>query len=534
MRFVDGEDKLRFLAGQHDATHFWTCSEWVASFFFRVRHYQWLLLFVGTALTLRLLLSLNHPNFLGIDGGAYILSALDVQGKDATSVGFPRPPLAPGWLLVPFLELGYDLGYKIWTVLFSLLPIIPVYLLTRDLVNRSAAIFAVAFFTVDMMQMEMMVTGSLPLIGFTCIGMALWSLFRLSRGPTRLHLVILASSVALLPYINQTAAAIGAIVLVAATISLFLFARREEPGALIGPQQGNILRYVLPAAATGMLIGLGALPWYLTNAPGNSELRFPGPILTMVHWTDPALLLQFPIVAALIYFLRKESTDCRMKTVALLLGLLGTMMLFLSWDEAIINILFRSRYLLGILVYPAIAHLLCRTFPLLPSLRQEWATVVPMVAVWAVLLWGQVFIFNAQTNFKDMVLPETVDALSVAQAGHPDKAIITNAYSLSHWVAAMNQVEAPNTWSLEPSPFYSEEDRHVRCLLGWIEGCDPRASANALGARYLLIDDRMPEDIMAAPVYGAPTPDPWANLTQVPWLTPRYQHGSVTLWEIVL
>lgn len=489
---------------------------------FNIKHHQWIFFFVLTALILRLTLALTHAPYLGIDGGAYILSALDVQGKQITDVGFPRPPLAPGWLLVPFINfLGVDIGYKVWAVLFSFMPFLPIYFLTRDLVNRATAAFAVGFFSVDVMQMEMLVTGSLPLIGFSCIGMAIWAVFRLSQGYSRPASTVLIVSVGILPYINQTAAGIGVIVLPLITLSLFFFSPKEY--------RREALRNTVIAACFGGFIALGSLPWYFANAPGNSELRFPGPWLMLVNWRDPALLLQFPIVAFLVYTLLREGTDPRIKATATTLAVLGGMILFLSYDESIINVLYRSRYFLAILVYPAIGFWLRNIFPLKPSFKEEVIVIAPMALMWVILLVTQVWVFHTQSHFKDMVFPETVEALSLTEN---DQAIITNAYSLSHWVAALNQVESPNTWSLEPSPFYLETDGRVRCILGWVDGCDPEQASQALDAGYVLIDERMPDEIKSAPIYGAPSENEWDNLPTVPWLKLLYSKGTVKLWEI--
>lgn len=501
--------------------------------FFKVKHYQWLTFFVATLLVLRLILSLTHPNYLGIDGGAYVLSALRVQGLDHTSVGFPRPLLAPGWLLVPFIKyLGIDAGYKIWTSVFSVLPLLPVYLLTRHLISKRAAIFAVAFFSVDMMQMEMMVTGSLPLIGFTCIGMALWAILNLTEYRfSHLHFWTLVASVGILPYINQTATGIAAILLPVATVSAFFFIHKEKGAGKAGPYQVNIVIYVLPAAFLGFLIALGALPWYLANTPGNPELRFPGPLITPIQLGDPAWA-QIAVSIGLIYLLLKHQMDYRMKVLTLLIGVLTFLMAFLSWDEAIINILYRSRYMIGLLFYPAVAYLMERhIFPILPDVRKEWMVVFPMGAMWLALLGMQVVAFHNQTMLKDMVKPATVEALAIARQNNPDKAIITNAYSLSHWVAALNQVESPNTWTLEPSPYYKTTDRNVRCLLGWVVGCDAQSATQALNASYILTDERWPSK-WEHPVWGSPERHPWDNLSQVPWLHLKFSGDGIKLWEI--
>lgn len=524
---------MALVAQNLDASRFWLSVERLASPFFRVAHWQWVAFFVCTTVILRLTLALTHENYLGIDIGAYVLSALDVQGKDATNVGFPRPPLAPGWLLVPFIELfGIDSGYKVWTVLFSAAPILPVYLLTRDLVNRPAAVFAVAFFSVDMMQMEMMVTGALPQIGFTFIGLALWCIFRLTnRIGEWWHFGILASSVGILPYINQTAAGIAFIVLPVATIALFIFVEQEKGRMAAGPHQANIIFWVLPAAFIGGLIALGALPWYLANAPGNSELRFPGPILQIVNIGDTAWM-QAALAVGLVYLLWKSTLDYRIRTLALLIGVLGFMLLWLSWDEAIINILYRSRYFIGLLFYPGAAYLINRyIFPLAHSVKQEWMIFFPMVAVWVALLVGQVVVFNLQAMLKDMAAPETIEALEIARQENPDKAIITNAYSLSHLVSALNQVESPNTWTLEPSPYYVDTAVNINCILGWVDGCSPEQAARQLNSKYVLIDERFPSK-WEHNVWGSPQREAWETLGDAPWLELIYSSGSVKLWEI--
>jgi hypothetical protein len=63
-----------------------------------------------------------------------------VLGDEPTGAGFPRPPLAPGWLLVPFVHyLGMDIGYKVWSSVASVLPAIPTYLLARRIGSSSPA-----------------------------------------------------------------------------------------------------------------------------------------------------------------------------------------------------------------------------------------------------------------------------------------------------------------------------------------------------------------------------------------------------------
>lgn len=495
-------------------------------------HWFWLSFFILSALALRLILVLTHPAYLGIDGGAYVLSALRVQGLDHTSVGFPRPPLAPGWLLVPFINsLGIDTGYKVFAATTSLLPLLPTYLLTRHLAGKGPALFAVAFLAVDISHMEMTVTGSLPLIGFTCIGLAIWAIIELSQGWSRLHFFTLVLSLGILPYINQTAAGMALYILPIFVLALFTLAHIEKGKGDAVPVQVNLIFFVLPAAALGLLIACGALPWYLANMPGNSELRYPGPLITFVQWHDPALWLHFPIAEVTAFLLWRSTKDYRLRSLALLLAVLGIVVLFLSYDEAVVNLLFRPRFFMALLVYPAIAYLLKNLWPF--KWQQDKFYISAMAVVWLYLfMWWQPSTFLTDTGFKDQILPETKAALDIAKIERPGQAIITNAYSMSHWVAALNDVESPNTWSVEPSPYYKASDEQVRCLLGWVADCSPQLAAQSLNAGYILIDTRMPDEILADPVYGRISDDEWANLPDVPWLSLRYSKKTIQLWEV--
>ena len=55
---------------------------------------------IAGALLLRLVLAVTHDGYLGVDGGAYLLSRNAVLGDEPTGAGFPRPPLAPGFQAV--------------------------------------------------------------------------------------------------------------------------------------------------------------------------------------------------------------------------------------------------------------------------------------------------------------------------------------------------------------------------------------------------------------------------------------------------
>lgn len=510
----------------------------IANLFLLITHNWLATAIVLFSLFLRLTLMLLHDDYVGIDGGAYILSALDVQGEKEVSVGFPRPPLAPGWLFVPFLELwGPSLGYKLWAILASLPVLLPVYLLGRDLVNRSGGLFCLAFYSLDFMAMEMMIDGALPLLAFALLGMAVWAIYRLVEQWSRLHFFVLAAAIGLIPYINQTTTGLAAILLPILLLATWKWLRKDkgEPAPIF---QANIIFHILPAMLLGTLLSLGALPWYLANMPGNDELRFPGPILFPVSPLDTSVFQAILVLALCCWLYNRgrqeelERPDYRLKSAGVLLAIMGVMALFVSYDEAVINIIFRARWLMALLVYPIIAWFLCLYWPL-DKWRKDWPIYSALIAAFAVLVGVYVWGFNDHAKFKDQALPETVAALEIAAQERPGMAIITNFYSLSHWVAALNGVESPNVWALEPSPKYQEEDRLVRCLFGWVSVCDVELAAQELNAGYLLVDARFPELDMGQRAYGAiREKEPWRDMDKQPWLTLRYQEGKASLWEV--
>lgn len=194
-----------------------------------------LLLLLLAALTLRLALTLSHEGFLGVDGGAYLLSRNDVLGHEPTGAWFPRPPLAPGWLLVPFTSLlGDDTGYKVWAALFATLPVIPVYLLARQHLSDRFALFAAGFAAVDLLWVEMMVTGALPLGGFALLGLAWWEMGELAERFSWKNAGILALSIGLIPWVNQTTAGLALIMLPAYWLALVWFSRPKASAKEVG------------------------------------------------------------------------------------------------------------------------------------------------------------------------------------------------------------------------------------------------------------------------------------------------------------
>ncbi len=537
-----------------------------------------LFLIVGFAFALRMALVENHPGYLGVDTGAYLTGWLATLGNDVTGAGFPRPPLAPGLQLSPFIAIwGYDDGTKYWSVMASLLPMVPVFFITRTLLGRWPALFAVFFISIDLMHGEMFVTGALPLMDFAFLGMVWWAMGSLAERWSWRTSAVLVVCLGLIPYVNQTTAGLAVVTIPVYGAALLWYNKRqwasetvtrwahnpENRVQLPGPQPNNFdnplvsapARMAMPSWGTqclrlgiplfvGGLIALGALPWYLKVLPGSELLHYPGPWI-YVSWQFVAWVV-FAFSIPLGVWVARKAVNPAMRSFGILVIVLATLSLFLSNDETLINIFYRSKYLLALPFYVCVTWAVftqmgpwvVREFggnigkPLLGKVLVTTGTLVAII----VFSYGYSFQFNNQSRYSDMIIPSTADALVYLQENDPAEGIITNSFSMSLWVTALNQVPSPHTWNSEPPRAYTETDKDVRCLLGWVGGCDPKAASERLGVGYVLIDTRFPyykEGAMG--IYLAPDVPPeqvWDATARAEWLTVLPTASSTMLWRI--
>ncbi len=493
-------------------------------------------------LAFHLVLTLNHGGLLGVDGGAYLLNVNAVLGYEPTGAGFPRPPLAPGWLLVPFTSLlGIDVGYKVWSAVASILPAVPVYLMARRIGGAPgpllswaafAPMFAAGLLLLDLLHAEMIVTGALPLIGFALLGMVWWAMAELAGQWSLPKAGVLAACLGLIPWVNQTTAGLAIVTIPVYLSALMWFHRSyKDAGPAAGTSTSTLLR-MAPPLFIGGAIALGALPWYLKVLPVSGVLDYPGPFIYLTHWGDSSWF-QFLLAWPLGLYLIRKGGEPWLRSLGVLTCLLGTLLIFLSTDETIINVFYRSRYLLALPFYIGITW--CVFVKWLPSLPERLLkpAVGLSVAVAAVLAVGYVSQFNRQAEYSRMVSRDTETAIALI----PDdgRAVVSNSFTLALWIAALHKTPAPHTWTWEPPPTWTETDREVRCVLGWRSGCDVAASVQRLNAGYVLIESRFPYYNARAPgVWLAPNvAEPWADLPEVPWLSLMYERGTTHLWRIV-
>lgn len=494
-----------------------------------------LILILVLALGFRLILALTHDNYLGVDGGAYQLSVNTVLGDEPTGAGFPRPPLAPGWLLVPFVKLwGTDTGYKVWSAIASVFPIIPVYLVSRLFLRPWGALIPTALISLDLWQAEMFVTGALPLVGFSLIMVCVWCVAMLMRGKGYRYITILILAFGVTPWINQTSAA-----LILIAVPVYFFASAAFHPSVAEDRRGALYRVVAAPLAysrvtvailVGGIVALGALPWYLNVLPGSKILHYPGPWVYLASIADMAwvqLLITVPI--GLIAILK--GTRWELRALGVLVVLHGGLCVFLSTDETVINVFYRSRYLVMLLFWPCLVWVLAG-FVEKMNLRSMWVPASVAAIVLLVFGFGYYHTFHRQAYYSDMVTIETAKALDIARVNNSEGAIITNSFTLSLWVSALNKVQTPHVWTWEPPRAYTKTDEQVRCILGWVDGCDVGLSVQDLSARYVLVDERWPYYNDRAPGNYMAPPDQWKVTEQAPWLELVYSEGTTRLWRI--
>tara|TARA_Y100000401_G_scaffold117386_1_gene125964 strand:- start:4037 stop:5569 length:1533 start_codon:yes stop_codon:yes gene_type:complete len=506
------------------------------------RLFLYALIFVG--FLIRLIFALTHDNHLGVDGGAYILGLRQLLGSDVPG-GFSRPPLAPGLQLWPFISLfGDDNGYKIWAAIAATTPIPAVYMLGRLFLTKWQSIFAAGFVSLDMLHAEMFVTGALPLEGFSLIAVGIWAITKIARFENDYkEIVILALVVPLIAHVNHTSAGIALLVFPTYMMALSGFYPAKQidlkPGIPALNWPFRILTTPIsqfPAVGAliiGSLLALTALPYYLDVKPFGGMLDYPGSWIYFTYFPDSSWF-QLIISAPLAFWAMRYGDNHVIKAFGALVTLQAVLGVFISTDETIINIFYRSRYLLAFWFYPVIAWVVFKYW---------WK---PVTSISRPLAFAAMFLFvgltgwewynsiHGQAKYSDMVTVETEQAIKIINKDNQaNEGIISSAFTMSLWVSALTEVESPHPWTWQPPKRWRESDVQVRCVLGWVKDCDPVLSAKVLGVRYILIDTIHPYYNGRAPgYYGQPDKQPWSHTENANWLTLKFDKGHTKLWKV--
>jgi hypothetical protein len=396
------------------------------------------------------------------------------------------------------------------------------YLLARQFAPRKTALWVTAFAAVDLVLIELLVTGALPLLGFALIGLCLWAVMNATFPDIKSlwPILTLVVCVPLLAYTNQTSAGIALIVLPVFAVSLAAFHPCSQVPMRI--RLAIIPVTLLPVLAGlwfGGLLALTAWPYYAGVAPGGGALDYPGPVAFLAGPGNANWYLGGFTALAGAWAVWKGRNEA-LRALGVTELVLTALSVFLSYDESLMNIFFRSGLLAWVLVWPLAGAFVA-------SKRWVWGPRLAPVAL-AVMAAVSIYQFQDMARYSDQLTPDS--EILLGRVG--GDGVIVNTFSMSHWVSAVTGRYAPPVWNAKPPEKWQVEDRRVRCILGWT-GCGPKEameSAKALDVQWVLVDTRFPEG-NGTSNHGAP-PEQWQVTGNAPWLRLEGISGKSMLWYI--
>ena len=361
------------------------CSHWE-----RISPLQWLaLLLIGSA-AVRLVIAfwyLPPDSAYWADVGAYMLNRDAWLGIYHDTALQPRPPLAPGGMLVPFTAVWGDFaGLHVWATVGALCVTGASYYFSRAILTPPQSLAVAALSCVHPWLMEGWAFTPLVLYGWALTALAFRPVLDWSLGvEDKTRIAIMACALALLPYVNQTFA--GLCVLVFAV---------GVPSALAVRWKRHRMRSsgsMLAGMGAGLAVAVFALPYYLPVAPGSDVVRsgFEWELEISFVNADYVRVTAFP---GLLF----AWVAIRLRQWVLWAGLaLSSVAAVLEVnDEAVWNLFFRSNYLSAMFQLPLFALVLWRVFRCRTALRAVTASVLLATAVAAFMV---VYVGSASESY---------------------------------------------------------------------------------------------------------------------------------------
>tara|TARA_R110000824_G_scaffold82199_2_gene206149 strand:+ start:4267 stop:5889 length:1623 start_codon:yes stop_codon:yes gene_type:complete len=477
----------------------------------------WVAAIVGLRLSFVVAYTLINGGFLGVDEGAYILGvqALTDSNPWASGIHFTRAPLSPGWLLWPFLQVfGLVWGSNLYSFAASLPAIGGFYLLARAIFSTKWAVATTMLFSFDWVQAELLVTGTAPLMGMTWMMVLVAGMLRNDTRWGRLAIVI---AMPLIAYTNQTSLALSVV-----TVPLVW---------LMLPDKRRLMLWL----AVGAALTLTALPWYWEVVPGTGRMSYPGAFIYLnpawsAHWHFMVAGVVLGGVALL------KGSPPRLRALAAAMTAHAVLQIFLSHDEAFMNLFFRSTAWMmplwwivaawtvkqhGLTVYRRVVRQLGFAD------RPNWAMLrVSFVALLAFGLFGVAMQYKGQAYYSELAGGPMLDAIAQIDLDHAE-VIGTNAESRGYYIAAVTKRTVVWTQSALPATAYVEKEAALRCEIGWIENCERLGHIT-----HFLIDEHNRQIDAAQAIYRSPDPaNPW-DFSNMPWMVEVYRQGSIVLYEL--
>lgn len=464
-----------------------------------------------------------HQGFWGVDGGAYLLSANWVMGDEPTSADFPRPPLAPGLLMVPFVTLlGPDAGLKVFAAFPGILLGLAFIPFARAFLSPNQTLIGLLFVSLDFMMAEMWAAGPLPQVGFAGLLLAFLSITRISQGRMG-YQGLLVLSIPFIALTNQTAAGISLVVLpVYILVTL-----------LQNPNKHTLSGALALPLLLGIAFSLPLLPYYIGVTPGSTYTAYQDSLIRGIVGLDHAVWV-YNILAIAFGILVLRLGPPHIGPLVVVMWILGILSPWLSNDEALQNIFYRSRYFIMIPLYvvgiAAISRLMAQKAL---WLGKSGAMLVRASTVYLLLALVGGFLYQAITESKALTMVSADGKAAIEflkEANTEGHLVFTNSYPVSLYLAAVTK--APTAWTASWIPPKRYEQNHYDglCLLNWLPGCNPQESAERLGAGYILADEKWPNS--QSRIWLQPSGKPWGLTEKARWLEPMFEKGTVKVWKV--
>lgn len=487
-----------------------------------------LLLLFSAAVRLAIVFVWLDGGMWSIDGGTYLINRDHVLGIEQNTLIHPRPPLAPGYLLVPFTAvLGDDGGLRLISVLASLLTLPATYYAARSVLPPAHSLAAASLAGVHLWLVEGMAAGMIVLLAYSLFAVILrvvvdWSCGRASLWGS----VAMAVAIGLMPFVNQSMTGLATVAF-AVLIPYAGWLRRKQGHQVLSD------RYFVCALFVGLFIALFALPWYLPVAPGGDTVRY--------GWAEHGLikLQTLPVVfvlsslplAVLVWVgwpLRKsQGMPVLVGATLIFTGL----MIFESSDESIANVFWRAKYAAAL---PACIMLVIIGSRLgLGRISLILGCVLGGIVSAAILALH----YGAPGGSPQVVSSDGKDAVEwIAEHAQPKDVIVSTDWSFARFIGPMTDREVI---TVMPHGFFSTDVLPVAfrsnhelglCVLGWKDDCGMAEVIASSGAKYAIVDyhhaDYLHPEI-APDLYSA-----WEHTDALPYTKLVWQRGDVYVWEL--
>ncbi len=304
---------------------------------------HWQIRVVVTALAVATVLIVGQllpGTWMGVDQAAYLLTLRELLGGDSREA-WSRPPLAPGFLLWPFVAV---LGDRLGLIVFSAVLTIPVvcaayfYARSHDL-SPEASLAVAAATGLEPVMSGTTIGGPIILTPIASILFGAGLVIRVARGdhiPAPIFLLF-----GIVPWLNQTYAVIAPAALLVIALG--------QPGFL-----RRMTRHQLWACAGAVLIAAPSLLWYGDVAPWSNHMSGGQALELLPLAVNPAVVLFYPALA-LAAATWIPTRRYGLLSIAITAVALNTYWVYVT-HEVLWNLIFRPMFLVIPLMMPAVVR----------------------------------------------------------------------------------------------------------------------------------------------------------------------------------